>query len=140
MEFLIIFAVLMGIFGLIFLIRYLVNAGRLAKAKKLAAAGQRGQALGLFLKTLRFQLGSADAPQTLDHVLDLYRGAGYGDADLGKIKDKYMQLHDEFKSDLKELDSRKMKSKQKTDAVSRLDKDYKERFGKEFVPILPKLN
>lgn len=140
MEILIIFAALFAIIGLIYLTKNLVYVRRLAKAKQLAAAGERGKAQDLFLKTLRFHIGSPKAPETLGHFLDLYRSAGYGDADLKKIEDSYTQLHEDFRTDLSELKNKKMKSKQKTDAIGRLDKDYRERFKNEFVPILPKLN
>ncbi len=140
MEILAIFAGIFAIIGVIYLIRNLVNAGRVAKAKKLAAAGQRGQALEMFLKPLQFGLGSAGGPPILDHVLELYRGAGFGASEVGKIRDKYMQLHEELKSDISDLNNKKLKSKQKTDATIQLSKDYIERFKKEFVPSLPKLN
>jgi hypothetical protein len=133
------FAVLFAIFGVIVLIRNMANAGNLKKAKKLLEAGEKGKAVDLFLKALRFQLGSPKAPETLEQVLAIYRSSGKGDHELDKFRAVYAQIHDELKRDLKELEGKKMKGNKKIDAIGLLSKEYKARFDKEFASILPKL-
>lgn len=135
-----IFAILLAIFLIINLIRRMVNAGRLKKAKALLEAGEKGPAAQLFLQCLRFQMGSPSAFDTLEQIFAIYRSSGRGDSELDKAKAVYAQLHDEFKRDLKELEGKKMKGNKKIDAMALLDKEYKARFDKEFVPILPKID
>jgi hypothetical protein len=134
------FAVLFAILGVVLLIRNMANAGNLKKAKALLEAGEKGKAVDLFLKSLRFQLGNPKAPETLEQIIAIYRSSGQGDTELDKFRAVYTQLNDELKRDLKELDGKKWKGNKKIDAIGLLDKEYKVRFDKEFVTILPKLN
>ena len=134
------FAVLLAVLGIIMLVRNMANAGNLKKAKALLDAGEKGKAVELFLKSLRFQMGSPKAPETLEQIVAIYRSGGRGDSELDKLKAVYTQLHDEMKRDLKELEGKKMKGNKKIDAAGLLDKEYKARFDKEFVAILPKLD
>lgn len=134
-----IFAVLFAILGIVTLIRNMANAGKLKKAKALLAAGDKGQALDLFLKGLRFQIGSPKAPETLEQILVIYRSSGQSESELEKIRSVYTQLHDELKRDLKELEGKKMKGNKKIDALNLLSKEYKTRFDNEFTAFLPKI-
>ncbi len=134
-----IFAVLFAVFGIILMIRNAANAGRLKKAKALLEAGEKGPAVELFLKCLRFQLGSPKATETLEQILTVYRSGGRGEAEVDRIRAVYAQLHDELKRDLKELEGKKMKGNKKIDATALLDKEYKVRFDKEFLILLPKI-
>jgi hypothetical protein len=125
--------------AIIFGVRILVNKGRISKAKKLAEEGEKGKALTLFLKSLKFQLGNKKAYETLDYILDLFKSAGYGEEELSKIKNSYSTIHNEFNEEMSEIEKKKMKDKKKMDAIGALDKEYKEKFDKEFVPTLPQL-
>jgi len=143
----IIAAIGIAIFVLIFFaikiimwVRGRADAATIKKAEAFLAAGEKQKAVALFTKSLMFQLGDEELSPVLEKVIGIYQDAGCSEELIQKMRDVYQQLHEGFRQELKEIENRKMDDNKRIDAISDLDKQYQDRFKKEFASLLASTN
>ena len=126
------------VLGIIILVRILNNMNRVRKAEKYLQNKEFSKALELFLKALKFNIGTNKGSNLLERVINVYELSGTK-LDTDDIRKKYDDIVSYYKLQEKGIENKKMKDSEKMDAFNGLSDRVKIKFDHGFVKLLPKI-